>query len=151
MATAAPAPAAVAAAPAPPAASPVRTAVIAYFKAVDAIHPEGSGDPDTVAQEVAGGLAKGDTSGIDRMLQQSEATRARLQAITPPAVCAAYHQSLLASLDDGMDMLRLITRATSSSAPSTSTSDLTDRANAMKARSEALQLQEKKLRQQYCE
>jgi chaperonin cofactor prefoldin len=46
-------------------------------------------------------------------------------------------------------MMRAMKKLLSSSEQGSSASDLTDQANAMKARSDALQQQEKKLKQQY--
>ena len=139
-------------APAADADQQTRAAVTAYFKAVDALQPQSGGDPQQVAEEVVGGLGKGDTSGVDNMVQQAQATRDRLAAITPPQPCAAYHQALLASLDDGLDMLRAIRRMVTGGDPNAASSaqTLAARANDMKTRSDALRAQEQALRKRYC-
>jgi len=128
---------------------PARAAVAAYFQTVEAIQPGLSGDPETMAQQVVAGLGKGDTSGFDEMIQQAQVARKRLSLIAPPQPCIAYHRDSLASLDAGLDMMQVMKKAFSSSDQETSMLDLTDRANALKARSEALQLQEKALKQRY--
>ena len=128
---------------------PVRAAVAAYFQAVDNLQPEASGDPETIAQQTLAGLGKGDMSGFDRMIQQTQTARSRLSAISAPPPCAAYHRESLASLDAGLDLMQTMRTALSSSGQAASLTDLTDRANALKARSEALQDKEKVLKQRY--
>jgi len=136
--------------PPPAAGSSERAAVQAYFAAVERIQPAQSGDPDAVAQQLVGGLAKGDSSGLDGMFQQAQATRARLAAITPPAPCAAFHRESLAVLDGGLEMMQSLKQSLASSGQGGSAlQDLSARANELKARSEALQAQEKALRQRY--
>jgi hypothetical protein len=128
-----------------------RAAVAAYLQTVQNIQPEASGDPEAMAQRVVMGLGKGDTSGFDGMIQQAQTARSRLSAITPPQPCAAYHKESLASLDAGLDLMHTMKKALSSPESGTQLLDLADRANALKVRSEALQLQEKALKQRYSE
>jgi type IV secretory pathway VirB10-like protein len=136
--------------PPPAAGSSERAAVQAYFAAVERIQPAQSGDPDAVAQQLVGGLAKGDSSGLDGMFQQAQATRARLAAITPPAPCAAFHRESLAVLDGGLEMMQSLKQSLASTGQGgTALQDLSARASELKARSEALQAQEKALRQRY--
>lgn len=143
--------------PAPPPIVPVvtnadealRPAVATYFRAIDSIQPQLTGDPESVAQEVMAGLGKGDTSGFDRMIQQAEATRARLSALAPPTPCAAYHRDSLACLEASLDLMHSMKQLLSAPGQGASGPDLTDQANAMKARTEALQRQEKTLRQRF--
>jgi hypothetical protein len=129
----------------------VRAAVAAYFKAVEAIQPAAGGEPEAVAMQVATGLGNGDSSGIDGMILETRTTRTRLAALAPPQPCAAYHQELLGSLDDGLAMMQSLKKLAGSPNPSALASDITDRANAMKVRSESLNSQEKALKQRYCE
>lgn len=126
-----------------------RASVAAYFQAVEAIQPAASGDPETVAQQVLAGLGKGDMSGFESMIQQAQATRDHLSTLTPPQPCAAYHRDSLASLDAGLALMRDMKRALSSAGQDTAASNLADRANALKARTDALQLQEHALKQRY--
>lgn len=134
---------------APPQAQAARAAVAAYFKAVDDAQPDTSGNPEAVAQQVVAGLGKGDTSGFDEMIQQAQRTRNRMAAIAPPQPCAAFHRESLASLDAGLDLMRAMKKALASSEPGPQVASLTDQANAMKTRSEALQAQEAALRQRF--
>ncbi len=127
----------------------MRASVAAYFQAVEASQPSASGDPETLAQQVVAGLGKGDMSGFDGMILQAQATRNRLYAITPPQPCAAYHRESLTSLDAGLDLMRDMKQALSSSGQEVAAIQLADRANALKARTGALQLQELALKQRY--
>lgn len=126
-----------------------RTAVAAYFQAVDSIQQASNGDPEAMAQQIVAGLGKGDSSGFDGMSREAREARGRLAAIAPPESCAAYHHACLESLDAGLDLMLDMKKALSSSEQETSMLNLTDRANALKARSEALQLQERALKQRY--
>lgn len=132
--------------PAVPPADPQRAAVAAYFQAVDRIQPQRQGDPEAVAQQVMAGFGKGDTSDFEGMIQEAQTTRDRLAAITPPPPCAAYHRESLAILDGGLDLTRAIKAALGGTNPP---ADLTDKATALKTRSEALQAQEQELKRRY--
>lgn len=127
-----------------------RTAVAAYLDAVDHIQPgKMSGDAESVAGEMAGALAKGDTSGLDRMIRETEAARESLAVLTPPASCAAHHRESLGSLDDALEMLRSLKSAMESSDPAAQLTGVATRAAALRSRSEALQKEELALRQRY--
>ncbi len=127
-----------------------RAAVAAYLEAVDHIQPgKMSGDAESVAGEMAGALAKGDTSGLDRMIRETEAAKESLAAVTPPASCAAHHRESLASLDDALEMLRSLKTAMESSDPAAQLTGVATRAAALRSRSEALQKEELALRQRY--
>jgi hypothetical protein len=127
-----------------------RAAVAAYLDAVDHIQPgKMSGDAEGVANEMAGALAKGDTSGLDRMIRETEAAKESLAALTPPASCAAHHRESLGSLDDALEMLRSLKTAMELSDPAAQLSAVTTRATALRSRSEALQKEELALRQRY--
>ncbi len=102
-----------------------------------------------MANQVMAGLAKGDLSGFEGMLQQASLTRSRLAAITPPQPCTAYHREGLECLDAGLALLRDMKQALSSSGQDASASNLADRANDLKARTDALQLQEMALQRRY--
>jgi hypothetical protein len=123
--------------------------VAAYFKAVETLQPASGGDPEAVAMQVASGLGSGDTSGVDGMIRQARDTRGRLAALVPPGPCAAYHQELLASLDEGLDLMQGLKRLVSAPDPAGLAAEITRRASAMKARSESLQNLEKSLKQRY--
>ncbi len=127
-----------------------RAAVATYLDAVDHIQPgKMSGDPEGVAGEMAAALAKGDTSGLDRMIRETEAAKERLAALTPPASCAAHYRESVRSLDDALEMLRSLKTAMASPDPSAQLTAVTNRATAVRSRSEALQKEELALRQRY--
>ena len=130
------------------AADPTGRAVAAYFRATEALQPQTGGTPDAMAQQVMAGFGTGDTSSFDAMLQQAQDTRNRMAAIAPPQPCAAYHRETLACLDEGLDLLRSIKKAISAN-PDPQAPNLTDQANDLKARSQALQLQEQALKRSY--
>jgi hypothetical protein len=127
-----------------------RAAVAAYLDAVDHIQPgKMSGDAESVAAEMAGALARGDTSGLDRMIRETEAAKESLAALTPPAACAAHQRESLASLDDALGMLRSMKSALESPDPASALASVTTQATALRSRSEALQKEELALRQRY--
>jgi hypothetical protein len=138
-------------APRPAAASkgadPVGAGVASYFQALEQIQPgQMSGDPEGMAKGVLEGVVKGDTSGIDGMIQQSEAARAKLGALTPPAPCVAFHHESLAALDDSLGILRsLRTGLQAGSLPA----EFATQAEGLRTRTERLQKEEKALREKY--
>ncbi len=129
---------------------PLRPAVAAYFEALDHLQP-GSlpGDSESTAQQILAGLTRGDSSGFDQMTQRAEAARTRLAAITAPAPCAAFHRESLADFDESLQMLRMVRKAMNGGDADALLTGMTDRANAMRSRAEALQREEKALRQRY--
>ena len=129
---------------------PARAEVAAYFDAIDRIHPGNmSGDAEGVASEMAGALAKGDTSGLDRMIRDTETARESLAALTPPAPCAAHYRESLGSLDDALEVLRSLKKAMESPEAAVQLTGIATRAAALRNRSEALQKEELALRQRY--
>jgi hypothetical protein len=150
-------------APAPPAASappiagnptasidPVSTAVANYLADVDQIQPANlSGSPESVATEMATALARGDTSGLDAMIRQTEAAKERLAAVRPPAPCAVHYQKSLESLDDAVEMLRALKSSMQSPDPVSGLAGVQARASILQTRAEALQSEDRALRQRY--
>jgi len=129
---------------------PERAAVVAYFDAVDRIQAGAmSGEAEGIANEMAAALANGDTSGLDKMIRQTEAAKASLAAVTPPAPCAAFHRETLASLDDSLEVLRSMKSAMESSEPAAQLASVATRATALRSRADALQKEELALRQRY--
>lgn len=129
---------------------PERAAVSAYLDAVDHIQPgKMSGDAESTANEMATALTKGDTTGLDKMIRETEATRARLAALTPPPSCAAHYRESLGSVDDALEMLRSLKTAMVSPNPAAQLAAVANRAAALRSRSEALQKEELALRQRY--
>ncbi len=129
---------------------PQRPAVAAYFAALDRIAPgQLAGDPQTLAQEMVAGLAKGDTSGFDRLAGQAVEARRKVAALVPPASCAAFHQESLALLDENLGMLKSVQRALEGADAEGSLASMVAHAQALQARSDALQRADKALRQRY--
>lgn len=127
-----------------------RAAVAAYFDAVDHIQPEKmSGEAEGVANEMVAALAKGDTSGLDRMIRETEAAKESLAALTPPASCAAHHRVSLGSLDDALEILRSLKTAMESPEPAAQLTGVAARATALRSRADVLQKEELALRQRY--
>ncbi len=127
-----------------------RDAVAAYLDEVDRIEPgKMSGSAESVASEMVAALAKGDTSGLDRMIRETEAAREKLAALTPPASGAAYQRESLGSLDDALEVLRSLKTAVESPDPPARLTDVATRAAALRSRAEALQKEESALRQRY--
>jgi type IV secretory pathway VirB10-like protein len=127
-----------------------RASVAAYFGAVDHIQAGSmSGEAEGVAREMAAALANGDTSGLDKMIRETEAAKQSLAALSPPASCAAHHRESLASLDDAVEVLRSLKSAMESSEPASRLADVSTRATALRSRAEALQKEELVLRQRY--
>lgn len=127
-----------------------RAAVAAYFEALDGIQPEKmAGSAEGVGLELASALANGDTSGLDGLIRDSESARTRLAVLEPPQACANHHRESLASLDEALEMLRGLKTAMQSADPVAGLGAISSRAQALRARSEALQREEQSLREQY--
>lgn len=128
----------------------VRTAVAAYLDAVDHIQPgKMGGDAEGVANEMAAALVRGDASGLDKMIRETEAARASLAALAPPVPCVTHHRESLGSLDDALEMLRSLKSAMESPDPAAQLAAVGARAGALRSRSEAVQREEQALRQRY--
>ena len=128
----------------------MRAAVAAYFFAVERIQVGSmSGNAESVGQEMAAALASGDTSSLDKMIRETEAAKARLAAIAPPAPCAAHHRESLGSLDDALEVLRSLKAAMESPEPIGQLANVTTRAQALRSRAEVLQKEELALKERY--
>ena len=129
---------------------PVSADVARYLEAVDQIQPASlNGSPESVATEMAAALARGDSSGLDAMIRQTEAARERLAVLRPPAPCAAHYEKSLESLDDAVGMLRALKGSMESSDPAAGLAAVSARAATLQARAEALQREDRALRQRY--
>lgn len=127
-----------------------KAAVSSYLDAVDRIQPQKmGGSAESVAYEMASALTNGDTSGLDKMIRETEAARSSFAALTPPEAAAAYHRESLASLDDALEMLRSLKTAMGSPDPTGQLGAVATRASALKSRSEVLQKEEGALRERY--
>src|ERR1035438_6551048 len=128
----------------------IQSSVAAYFDAIDHIQPgRMSGDPESMAQGIIGGLAKGDSSAFEGMIQQAESARAHLASILPPQPCATYHRESLASLDAGLALMRSLKAAMGAQSGDMQLSLLASQADALRKRSEELQREEQALRRLY--
>jgi len=127
---------------------PLRESVAAYLAAIDRIQPEQSGDPSEVANKVVEALGKGDTSGLDGMIRQFESAHSRLESLGTPAPCVAHHRASLASLEEGLVMLRSVKKAVAAADLSALTA-LDTQGNSLRSHAEALAAEEKELRQRY--
>lgn len=129
---------------------PQRSAAQAYFAALDRIAPgQLAGDPQALAQEMVGGLSKGDATGFDRLLTQAEEARLKVLQLSPPPALAAHHQESLALLDENLALLKGIRRALEGGEREGSLGAQLARAQALQARSEALEQADKALRARY--
>jgi type IV secretory pathway VirB10-like protein len=129
---------------------PVRASVAAYFDTVDHIQPEAmSGEAEGVANQMAAALANGDTSGLDKMIRETEAAKERLAAVTPPAPCAVHYRESVGSLDDALDVLRSLKSAMESPEPAAQLASVATRATALRSRADVLEKEELALRQRY--
>ncbi len=108
-----------------------------------------NGEANGIANEMAAALANGDTSGLDKMIRETEAAKASLVAVAPPASCATHHRETVASLDDAMDVLRSLKAAMESSEPATRLADVSARATTLRSRADALEKEELALRERY--
>jgi hypothetical protein len=124
--------------------------VAAYLEVVEHIQPGKASDtPESLGNEMAAALAKGDTSSLDRMIRDTEAARQRLAAVVPPFTCSAHYRESLGSLDDALSMLRALKAAMESPDPAAQLARVGTEAAALRTRSEALQREEVALRQRY--
>ncbi len=127
-----------------------RPAVVGYFRAMDGLQAGHAGrDPESMAKDIVGSMLKGDDSGFDDMAKQARGVRAKLAALTPPAPCAAYHRESLALLDEELGLMQSMKTVLNAPNPVEASGALTTKANALKARTDALQALEKTLRQRY--
>ncbi len=129
---------------------PAFAAVARYLADVDQIQPANlNGSPESVATEMATALARGDTSGLDAMIRQTESAKERLVAVRPPAPCAVHYQKSLESLDDAVEMLRALKSSMQSPDPVAGLASVQARASILQTRAEALQNEERALRQRF--
>ena len=122
----------------------------AYLAATDRIQ-EGKmrGDAEGMATELASALAHGDTSGLDRLIRETEDAKGQLALLSPPAPCALHHRESLASLDDALDLLRSLKAAVGTSDPAGPMAAISARGAALRSRAETLEREERALRLRY--
>jgi hypothetical protein len=106
-----------------------------------------SGSAESLANDMAVALANGDTSGLDKMIRETQTAKERLASLIPPSTCTSHHQESLASLDDALAVLNSLKAAMGSPEPAAQLANVANRANALRSRAEALQKEEQALRQ----
>jgi hypothetical protein len=77
-----------------------KSAIVLYFAKMDAIHVEGSGDPETFAQGILDGIERGDMAGIDSLVANAKSALAQATAMQPPPRCAEYHRRMIEALSE---------------------------------------------------
>lgn len=145
-----------AAPPAPPSAAPSapsidpaeKKRVADYFREVDRLQNVDVDNPEASAQALINGAAGGDTSGLDKLIQQARDAERGARALVPPPPCAAFHKKLLVLLADSREMAQMLARGFQSGDLSSLPSMMT-RAQAEKSRQEALAHDEKELKRRY--
>jgi len=147
-----PPPPALASPPPPPAAPAIdpeeKRRVGQYLREVDRLQNVDVDNPEASAQAMISGAAAGDTSGLDKLVQQARDAERGARALTPPPPCAAFHKKLLALLADSREMAQALSRGFANGDLSSLTS-MMGRANSDKARQEALARDEKELKRRY--
>lgn len=127
-----------------------RASVAAYFDTVERVQAGSvSGEAESIAREIASALASGDASGVDKLIGETEAAKAGLAAVAPPAPCAAHHREAVASLDDALDVLRALKTAMASSDPVAALPAVMAKGQALRTRADFLQKEEQALRERY--
>ena len=77
-------------------------AIASYFSKIDAIHVEGTGDPTAFAQGIIGGIQNGDSSQMDKLVNDAKLALGQAAGIQPPQACAEYHQKLIEALSESV-------------------------------------------------
>jgi hypothetical protein len=77
-------------------------AIASYFAKIDAIHVEGSGDPTTFAEGILGGIQSGDSSKIDKLVDDAKLALGQATGVRPPLECAEYHRQLIEALSESV-------------------------------------------------
>jgi len=76
--------------------------IASYFAKIDAIQVPGTGDPTAFAQGILGGLQNGDSSQIDKLVNDAKHALAQATEVRPPSACAEYHRRLIESLSESV-------------------------------------------------
>jgi len=77
-------------------------AITSYFAKIDAIQVEGSGDPDVFAQAIIGGIEHGDSSQINKLVDDAKLALGKATSVSPPPACAEYHRRLIETLSESV-------------------------------------------------
>lgn len=102
-------------------------------------------DPNAFAVELVQAATKGDTSGFDRLIKDSDEMRRAAKDVKPPASCREYHETSLKLLAESRALL-VEMRDVIKSGNLAGLSSLTPKAQALQERAQALEAQEKRIR-----
>lgn len=124
-------------------------AVRSYFDAVARIQPDQmGGDASVMANELLSTLTLGDSSGLDNLILQSKTVRDKLAAMSPPQPCTRYHQLMMASMEDGLELMQSLKNAVIESDMDALTS-LATKGYLLQSRSEELSREENAVRRRF--
>jgi len=90
-------------------------AIASYFSKVDAIHVEGSGDPTAFAEGILGGIQSGDSSQMNKLVNDARVALRQAAAVQPPTPCAEYHRRLIEALSESVAGLEKFSTAVQTS------------------------------------
>jgi len=122
--------------------------VAQYFREIDRLQNVDTDDPEASAQALVNAASSGDTSGLDKLVQQAKDAERKARAMTPPPPCAAFHKKMLALLTDSREMVQKLASGFAGGSLE-ALPGLLARANGEKARQEAVAREEKELKRRY--
>ena len=135
--------------PSEPAVDPAEKQRVAqYFREIERIQNVDVDNPEASAQALVNAATSGDTSGIDKLVQQAKDAEKKARAVTPPPPCTAYHKKLLTLLADSREMVQKLAQGFAGGSLE-ALPGLMTRANSEKARQESLERDEKELKRRY--
>jgi hypothetical protein len=139
--------------PPPPPAEPAidsaeKQRVAEYFREIDRLQNVDVDNPEASAQALVSAASSGDTSGLDKLVQQAKDAERKARALTPPAPCAAYHKKLVALLADSREMVQKLAQGFAGGSLEALPA-LMARASSEKARQESVAREEKELKRRY--
>jgi len=135
--------------PSEPAVDPAEKQRVAqYFREIERIQNVDVDNPEASAQALVNAATSGDTSGIDKLVQQAKDADKKARAVTPPPPCTAYHKKLLTLLADSREMVQKLAQGFAGGSLE-ALPGLMTRANSEKARQESLERDEKELKRRY--
>ncbi len=121
----------------------------AYFAQVERV--QGSGElpgGSDAAQRLLAAVLQGDTSGFDRLIAETAQTESEVEGIEAPPECHAYHDSLVALLEESQALLTDL-RVAIAGEDTDRLSSLGARATSLQTKAEELRAQEQELRRTY--
>ncbi|MEM9728648.1 MAG: hypothetical protein AAF997_08690 [Myxococcota bacterium] len=117
-----------------------------YFEQMDAIRAgEEMGDPNAFAMGIVRSAFSGSTEGISSLVDDTAEIQSKMQAITPPAEAADYHEASLAALAQGKALMEDLQRAIETQDVQR-LSGIAAKAKALQSTTRELELREQQLR-----